>query len=110
MNQPAIKKTIAKLALFTLLLAGPALATPPATAIELVAQTEGMHCGGCAKRLSTVLTRVAHVHQAEANHETGQVMMRCDARVDRKALRKAIEDAGIKVVSLGPPSAKPATR
>lgn len=78
----------------------PTSASEPPPRLELVAQVKGMSCGGCAKRLSSVLARVEHVHGAAVDHVSGTVSMECDARVERAAIRKAIEDAGFEVMSL----------
>jgi len=65
-------------------------------------QVGGMDCGGCERRLQTVLGRLDGVAGVEADHATGRVEVRFDpSRVSAQALRQAaaerIEQAGFTV-------------
>ena len=70
-------------------------------------QVQGMDCGGCERRLATVLGRLDGVGQVEADHVTGLVRVRFDpSRVGAEALAtaatKQIERAGFTVTGPEP--------
>lgn len=65
---------------------------------HLVLRVDGMDCDHCAGRIRRVLTRIAGVVEAEADHTHGQVRITFDgARVGRADLVTSIERAGFSV-------------
>lgn len=77
-----------------------AVADPPP--VQLTVHIKGMTCGGCAKRVSTVIERIEHVTSATADAAAGTATVVCGAQLDKAALRKAVADAGFEVVSIEP--------
>ncbi len=62
-------------------------------------RVEGMSCTGCEQRLGVVLHRLDGVHEATADHRTGEVRVRFDPQAtDRAALVERIVTAGYEVV------------
>ena len=62
---------------------------------NVVIKVGGMSCGGCVKNVTSVLTALPGVSEAEVSLEAGEARVAYDpARVDHEALRQAIENAG----------------
>jgi copper chaperone len=60
-------------------------------------KVEGMHCGGCVKSVTRVLTGVAGVSSAEVSLEEGRARVTYDpARTGVEAMKQAVERAGFK--------------
>lgn len=65
---------------------------------QIVLDVRGMDCTGCERRIETVLSRLDGVHQAQANHQTGEVRVAFDpARVGEPAIKENIERADYEV-------------
>lgn len=95
------RKMLAALAAILLaFVALPAAATPLKDADKVVLHVEGMHCGGCAARLSRVLERIEGVEKAEADHATGKVTLTCTAKVDDVDLTERVIKAGFKLLKV----------
>ncbi len=63
-------------------------------------KVEGMTCGGCVQSVQKALTNREGVRTANADLDTGMVMIEFDAKVIQKAsLEKAIADAGFSVAA-----------
>jgi len=60
----------------------------------------GMHCGGCVSSVTRVLRAVPGVQEVDVQLQPGRATVGYDAsRVDRDALRMAVEDAGYEVTA-----------
>lgn len=58
----------------------------------------GMHCGGCAERLQTVLGRLEGVRQAQASYPSGELRVAFEpSHVTEPVIRERIEQAGFQV-------------
>jgi len=63
-------------------------------------KVEGMTCGGCVQSVQKALTNRDGVRTANADLDTGMVMIEFDAKVIQKSsLEKAIADAGFSVAA-----------
>ncbi len=63
-------------------------------------KVEGMTCGGCVQSVQKALTNHEGVRTANADLDTGMVMIEFDAQVIQKSgLEKAIADAGFSVAA-----------
>jgi copper chaperone len=63
-------------------------------------KVEGMTCGGCVQSVQKALTNREGVRTANADLDTGMVMIEFDAKVIQKpSLEKAIADAGFSVAA-----------
>jgi copper chaperone len=63
-------------------------------------KVEGMTCGGCVQSVQKALTNRDGVRTANADLDTGMVMIEFDNKVIQKtALEKAIVDAGFSVAA-----------
>ena len=67
-----------------------------APGVVLEMGVEGMHCGGCARRLEGVLCALDGVESAEVSKEANRAVVR--GRVDRAVVARAVEEAGFKAV------------
>ncbi|GAA4888902.1 heavy-metal-associated domain-containing protein [Pseudonocardia sp. C8] len=69
---------------------------------SIVMQVSGMHCGGCAQRIGTVLRRVEGVRDVQADHVSGRVEIQIGPELADRAmvadLTERIEAAGFQVV------------
>ncbi len=69
---------------------------------NVVLHVEGMTCTGCEQRIGTVVRRVDGVRDVQADHISGQVVVRLDPlETDRAAVVERIEQAGYRVVEDG---------
>ena len=58
----------------------------------------GMHCGGCAERIQTLLGRLEGIRQAQASYPSGEVRVAFEpSRIAESAIRERIEQAGFQV-------------
>ncbi len=91
--------TCAALALFVSVIRA---ADPPSTTITI----QGMHCAGCASKVSTNLQTVSGVQNASADaaKSLAVITAKSDANPSPKALWEAVEKAGYKPTKLVGPS------
>ena len=67
---------------------------------ELVLNVKGMSCGGCEQRIEHLLTRLAGVQRASADHHSGVVrVVHDERRAGEEAVRARIEQAGYQVIA-----------
>jgi P-type Cu+ transporter len=71
---------------------------PTTQSDRLRLQVEGMHCASCVSRVENAVGKVEGVEDVSANLATGAVTA-TGAGLDRKALGKAVEEAGYVVAS-----------
>ncbi len=64
---------------------------------ELLINVEGMHCGGCEKRIQNAVSDIDGVESVEAHFEAGTVKVTLNKDVDEKTIKEAIEDIGFEV-------------
>lgn len=64
---------------------------------ELLLNVEGMHCGGCEKRIQNAVSDIDGVENVEASFEAGTVKVTLNKVVDEKAIKETIEDIGFEV-------------
>ncbi len=78
----------------------PAEKTSPneTSAEERIIRIEGMMCGHCEASVKAALEAVPGVRTARADHKTGEAVVLAEPTVKDKALRKAIEKEGYRVV------------
>lgn len=63
-------------------------------------KVEGMTCGGCVQSVQKALTNRDGVRTANADLDTGMVMIEFDAKlIQKSSLEKAIADAGFSVAA-----------
>ena len=65
---------------------------------EKILKIEGMMCGHCEMHVKKALEAVSGVESAVASHEKGTAVVTLSASVDDATLRKAVEEAGYKVI------------
>ena len=65
---------------------------------EKTVKIEGMMCGHCEARVKKCLEALPHVLSADVSHEKGQAVLTLDGELPDKAIAKAIEKEGYKVV------------
>ena len=65
---------------------------------EKTLKIEGMMCSHCEMHVKKALEAIQGVESAVASHEKGNAVVTLSATVDDATLRKAVEDAGYKVV------------
>lgn len=53
---------------------------------------EGIHCGGCAKRITAAIQKIAPGARVEVDVPNGTVAI--DGRTERETVVRAIQDAG----------------
>lgn len=68
------------------------------TMSEKILKIEGMMCGHCEMHVKKALEAVSGVESAVASHEKGTAVVTLSASVDDATLRKAVEEAGYKVI------------
>ena len=64
---------------------------------ELSLNVEGMHCGGCEKRIQNAVSDIDGVESVEAHFEAGTVKVVLNKDVDMKVIAETIEDIGFEV-------------
>lgn len=57
-------------------------------------KVDGMHCGGCARAVTGVLSRIDRVTSVDVDLAAGRVVIEADPGIDTAALVTAVEDAG----------------
>ncbi|MBO4705763.1 MAG: heavy metal translocating P-type ATPase [Spirochaetaceae bacterium] len=65
---------------------------------EKILKIEGMMCGHCEMHVKKALEAISGVESAVASHEKGTAVVTLSASVDDATLRKAVEEAGYKVI------------
>lgn len=68
--------------------------------MKKVIKIEGMHCGGCVKRVDAALNGIDGV-SATVELATGCAVVELTKEVSDEVLREAIEDLGFDVVEIG---------
>ncbi|UAL29195.1 heavy-metal-associated domain-containing protein [Nocardioides rotundus] len=58
----------------------------------------GMTCQSCAASVSEELSEVPGVEGVEVDVETGEVVVRSEAPLDRAAVKSAVDEAGYQLV------------
>ena len=66
--------------------------------MEKTLKIEGMMCGHCSGRVQKALEALPGVAAAAVSHESGTAVVTLSAPVSDDVLKKAVEDAGYKVV------------
>lgn len=64
---------------------------------ELLLNVEGMHCGGCEKRIQNAVSDIEGVESVTASFEAGTVKVTLNKDIDEKVISEAIEDIGFEV-------------
>ncbi|MDE7137751.1 MAG: heavy-metal-associated domain-containing protein, partial [Ruminococcus sp.] len=59
---------------------------------------KGMMCGHCESHVKEALENIDGVTVTEISHEQGRAVIELSCTVDNKAMKKAVEDAGYKVI------------
>ena len=62
-------------------------------------KVEGMMCGHCESRVKKALEEIDGVVSAEVSHEKGTAVVTLSKEVPAEILKKAVEDAGSKVLA-----------
>lgn len=62
-------------------------------------KVEGMMCGHCEARVKKSLEEIDGVVSAEVSHEKGTAVVTLSKEVPAEILKKAVEDAGYKVLA-----------
>ena len=68
--------------------------------MKKVIKIEGMHCGGCVKRVDAALNAIDGV-SATVDLATGSAVVELTKEVSDEVLREAVEDLGFDVVEIG---------
>ena len=68
------------------------------TMSEKILKIEGMMCGHCEMHVKKALEAISGVEAAVASHEKGTAVVTLSASVGAATLRKAVEEAGYKVI------------
>ena len=97
-----LKSLFAIVALAGLLSAKQAVAAEASTTLTV----EGMHCGGCAKKIAAKLKAIPGVEDVQADVKTSQISVstKANQRASARAMWEAVEKAGYKTVKLVGPS------
>ena len=62
-------------------------------------KVEGLMCGHCEARVKKALEEIDGVVSAEVSHEKGTAVVTLSKEVPAEILKKAVEDAGYKVLA-----------
>ncbi|NOZ56106.1 MAG: heavy-metal-associated domain-containing protein [Calditrichaeota bacterium] len=91
---------LAAAVVFAFLMAGNLVAkdSPKGAAEKIVLQVEGMTCTGCEAKVERALQKIEGVQSVDADYKTGKVVVQVKGKVDKEALRKAVDKTGFKVV------------
>ena len=68
--------------------------------MKKVIKIEGMHCGGCVKRVDAALNAIDGV-SATVDLATGSAVVELTKEISDEVLREAVEDLGFDVVEIG---------
>ena len=60
----------------------------------LTVKVEGMMCGHCEMHVKEAVEKISGVSEATANHETGEVVIKCTSKVSSDKIAKAVAEAG----------------
>ena len=63
---------------------------------ELIIKIEGMHCGGCVKRVENVLKGFKEIKKASVSLEDAQAVIELKKALEPEKLVEAINDLGFK--------------
>ena len=63
-------------------------------------KVEGIHCAHCEGRVKKALEALPQVEAASASHEAGTAVVTLREEIDPALLKKAVEEAGYKVLSV----------
>ena len=66
---------------------------------NMTLKVEGMMCGHCEARVKKALEEIDGVVSAEVSHEKGTAVVTLSKEVPAEILKKAVEDAGYKVLA-----------
>jgi copper chaperone CopZ len=70
----------------------------PAASVTETLKVAGMTCSGCEHSITTTVAKIDGVRDVRADHKAGQATVSYDpAKVDRAAIKVAIEKLGYKV-------------
>ena len=69
--------------------------------MEKTMKIEGMMCGHCEARVKKTLEALPEVEQAAVSHQTGTAVVTLKSPVADEVLKKAVEDQGYTVLSVG---------
>lgn len=69
------------------------------TTKAITIKIEGMMCSHCEARVKSAIEGVPHVASADVSHERGDAVITHDGKLSEKAVIKAIEKAGYKIVN-----------
>ncbi len=73
-------------------------APAPAAAVTETIKVSGMTCGGCENSIKSSVAKLEGVREVQADHAAGRATVTYDpAKVDRAAIKGAIEKLGYKV-------------
>ena len=65
---------------------------------ERTLKVEGLMCGNCDRHVKEALEKVGGIAEATADHEKGEVVIKCSKPVSDDKIREAVEQAGYKFV------------
>ena len=65
---------------------------------ERTLKVEGLMCSKCEQHVKEALEKVSGITEAAADHEKGEVVIKCNKPVDDGKIREAVEKAGYKFV------------
>ncbi len=66
--------------------------------MEIKLKVKGMVCNGCEKRVINVLAQIDEVDSVDANHETGEVLVKLNKEIDKSILIEKIDNLGFEVL------------
>lgn len=64
---------------------------------ELILKVEGMMCTGCENRIKNALKTIDGVENVEADHTSGNVIVRLNNELQENVIKEKIEDIGFSV-------------
>ncbi len=64
---------------------------------EIILKVEGMMCEGCENRIKNALQSIEGVKSVVANHNTKNVIVTLNEKIEKNLLKERIEDIGFDV-------------
>lgn len=64
---------------------------------EIILNVEGMHCGGCERRIQNAVKNIEGVENVIANHNDGTVKITLNKEIEKSVIAEVIEDIGFEV-------------